>query len=715
MRHGDELWLLRAGITLPAKSVEALGIRHGSRCWGVFTRPQTEVHDKRAGPERSIRRDYRHLVVSPIHPDDWDSAFHLDIKLANFVGSIAAATAKLRSLGINILMSECVPTGYTHGSLSLICSIGDDLRHVLKRRLDGCKFSPSAEHDSLTEPREGEESKAAKARRRRSEERLREAGARMILVAAFVRTALRMADMRANDEGDHKRSFLSGRLVEDGGNPWFLRPRDIKLLSRALAGVADPSPGDDQTATDRTLDHDVALILSDYWDRILSRRRGKGGKGQTGESKWYARLALLLAKAESIPSKSIEQSAGAIPKRLTRPKDLRSEQIAALVVGETWRDQWSRAVAVRVLTRLAYIKAWADDTLQPIGFRYDGDRGLLVPEGSEARELLRRGLAESELSPIVSPAFAVASIHSIDRFLRMSFSPRVLLEDRMFRLSVKYTARATTQRRGPLANGLIAAIAKELSRQGVDVLRMSDSILEYAPTVERVELLFLCVLPAVKEHESARDVRFARLAAVKAGVESTLAQFEKELRDVAGHHVVSVTTPLFRSVFLSMPRSAVRGAEIADVVQRVGESIGFDTVSVLREGMFSVSEKVGAEIRNAHAVLQVIVLREEDAEALRENPNHSPDFAWLHHEYGAATALGRPCVRIVDRTIPRALRERLFPVDRERPVIEFSTQAGIADFERAAERALGLLSGHAASTGARGADAAGAESRPRID
>lgn len=136
MRHGEELEIVHDGIRISSKAVEPLGIMHGSQCWGLWVQGQrrTQKHDERLTP---------HLVISPIHPDYWTSVFHLKMKLRDEVGALAQVTALLKELRVNILFSDCAPSGFKQATFTAICEL-QSVRGMATEILDAKQFPESS-------------------------------------------------------------------------------------------------------------------------------------------------------------------------------------------------------------------------------------------------------------------------------------------------------------------------------------------------------------------------------------------------------------------------------------------------------------------------------------------------------------------------------------------------------------------------------------------
>ena len=124
MLYGEDVNVTEQGPQIDPRALQALGVEHGSQCWGVWlydSHPCAGAVDLSCFDQGSPHGKAPHLLISPIHPDSWPVALRLRIELSAEPGSMLQASKVLHAEGWNILFAKCVPTGHYHATWSVIC------------------------------------------------------------------------------------------------------------------------------------------------------------------------------------------------------------------------------------------------------------------------------------------------------------------------------------------------------------------------------------------------------------------------------------------------------------------------------------------------------------------------------------------------------------------------------------------------------------------
>ena len=148
-------------------------------------------------------------------------------------------------------------------------------------------------------------------------------------------------------------------------------------------------------------------------------------------------------------------------------------------------------------------------------------------------------------------------------------------------------------------------------------------------------------------------------------------------------------------IFISTIFSHRRFEDFRRILNDVAAEHGRETVYV-QSNIRPIARNVHELIESCRYFLQIVTPRDEDQVHLRESRDYIPDFTWVTHEYGCAVALAlgdqrRRCVRMVDKLIPNAGRERLKRTQGDTAPISFRLDDSEADLRRHLTQAVGEL------------------------
>ncbi len=152
----------RCGIFFERHELEPVRIYENSTCWGVWVEGREfDKHSRLDGDTRWHHNETPHLIVSPIHPNFWPTAFNIRILLQRrpirpgetkpeHHDAFFGLSDALARCGVNILFVQTAQIGYDLISFDAICELPQLRDDVSRLLLDPCD-------------RAGEEMEAARA------------------------------------------------------------------------------------------------------------------------------------------------------------------------------------------------------------------------------------------------------------------------------------------------------------------------------------------------------------------------------------------------------------------------------------------------------------------------------------------------------------------------------------------------------------------------
>lgn len=111
--------------------MEQIGIRDGSKAWGVFIPDLTNAFKMNVLGEKSGVDDYPHLIISPVLPVAWPALFRVKLKISDTCGALSKAAKAIERAKINILSTICTPTGHSHSVLSVFGEVPEMRRRIV--------------------------------------------------------------------------------------------------------------------------------------------------------------------------------------------------------------------------------------------------------------------------------------------------------------------------------------------------------------------------------------------------------------------------------------------------------------------------------------------------------------------------------------------------------------------------------------------------------
>lgn len=314
------------------------------------------------------------------------------------------------------------------------------------------------------------------------------------------------------------------------------------------------------------------------------------------------------------------------------------------------------AVACRWLENLAFFSVYGESPGKPIRFKYNEMSSVLaVDRGKFAYEDL--------VHPFKPPTVAVASFDNVENYVRLRFLRGAGDRPALDRIVVPY--RSDYNKTGRNSCGIMEALCKEISNRGVNLLRVTNVITSLGSS-EEGRVLF------IGEADQRADLAEGRRADLRAALSSLrCTNFPKGNEFTI--RKVEVGPYRTKQVFVSLPldpeNTTVRPAErILDAIHNAGTIKGWKYV-VARTRIKDVRYNVEETIQGCEGFLQVFYLK--DGQELKE-----VDFAWLHYEFGLATAMGKPIVRTADTVSasPKDWQDKL-TVDRGKALNFFNLNA----------------------------------------
>jgi hypothetical protein len=616
MRHGDELEVVPEGIRIYQKTVEPLGIVDGSRCWGRWVR----------GQRKDSSGELSHLSISPIHPAFWASVFHLEMRLDEHHGSLERATGLLSELGVNLLFSDGALSGYRQATFTAVCELQRARKQAVKiLKADEFPDSPLfSEADSV-------------AYERLRERQFQEIGASLLvnLAALQARIRIRESEMFERWKGDRRqqRPFLHSRAVETGPQPWYLPESVVQAMAASISGghpfvVGDPHSADES----RALADTFAELLE-----VLSTREHSRLDGPP------------LLTQEALEAGRYRGDVAAFTEHYLRT---------------LWHRHWVEPVSLRGLLTLAYQRVWSERT--EIVFHYQARNNLLAFQSEDDQDSFfdKCGVAPTSRRP----ALGMASIHKHDRFIRL----RVLKQaqdERLITTRVQYKTPVSGENRvtsESVTRGLLHAVAGELARNDVDLLRVTSQSFVHDTQTEKGSIKIVGFLPEPSDGDPVTDA-----ATLDESMHRSLERFRLTLPPPRCNieAAVSLYPRGERKLFLSIPQRAIRMRDIVAEVESAARKHRFRVVQA-RTQAGEVTNEVVDRVEECDAMLQVYVTRQGVAGAKVERG--SPSFDWLIAEYALARGRRIPILRMQEEGLLDVAKHVSQLFDRDRPVETFS-------------------------------------------
>ncbi len=655
MRHGDEIQVLNDGLSVRPKAVEPIGISDGTQCWGVWIdKRQRYGVGEQSDDGHGVARDF---VISPIHPELWPVAFRVEATLNHIGGTLYSLAKALLDHNVNILHAHLAPGGYTNEVFSAICSFDPNsdnnrpLRAALELRAKG--LAAAAELDDPDQ--------RTKVLNRQRQEACQALGLAMLPRLMGVWAGMRTAEKRLYRDGvedgpaDEKLPhFLARRPVEEGLEPWFLNVLAPNITT--LGPYKGRRAGDNAAKAS-------SQARSKAFDKMLQTpldgppRRRKGDQSDRPET-----LAERLIEFKKVHLETF--------KSVTDDGDptVQSEMAESLPQ-ETWNRKMFRRLAwrhtnlpltVQALMSLAEMWCWSVPE-NPVEFRYDGERHLLVPV---KRGDFIAGLqyhARCNLAKPHQSLWALGTFHPEDRHLRLQFLNRNPTVNRVrahIRYRVERGSGTGEKYLSARTKGLVAKVGQAVYFCEGRILRFTNSVSTFNPTSgeEEGRLQLTVELPDGSDRSLMRD-------RIKSNLLQLLDPPDGD-RTVTPPRVRVAVEPIVRDrIFVSTIQNHGRDADFCRILRKVALEKGLATVFSRQHGD-GARDEVHRQMARCRYFLQIITPRAEDLQRLRKDPQHMPDFSWITYELGYAMALRRRnrsfrVIQMIDRLMPDHMRAQL--------------------------------------------------------
>ncbi len=536
MFYGDVVSLIGGGVRVTERALHPIGIYDQSKCWGVWV--------SHFGP---ATQSPVHLVISPFHPVTWPFLLRLQIKLSHTKGAMRKAAHCLAKNDMNILHSQCTPTGFKHATWNVIAE-ATQIRQAFqeeKERLDEDEPNPRTP--------EGNTKGFKRAR---------------FIANAIARQMLPLArDLEhALLERNKTEEFLSSRIVEGKWELYGYQNADNIFKEPASWNPSADTPDDAPKRRQREFAS---------WETQDPKERMESGRAQH-------------------------------------------------------ELQWPQAVSVRWLGNLPFFALYGGGPSAPFSLRYKAETALL--------ELDEREIFENvEFIESGVPTIGIASYDTADHYVRITPIPKHELARHIIDIEFTYTISRPT-RPGGASRGLLDAICAAIQKEAVDLLCVSNQVLEGSYDHELGRLRFLGRADGAHPGKALQGT----LNALKISGLSRSEQDRGTLSSDSNFRVgrVSIRPACIRRLFVSMRFGHVRQQLIGGMISDVARDQGFEA-QIVQEFALRATETIVGGIRASDAFLQVLMFSES------ERPE-SASFRWLDFEYGVAVGLHLPAMRLVD-------------------------------------------------------------------
>lgn len=718
MRNGDTIRISADGFELRRKAIEPLGVFHNSSCWGVWVagRPSRNSQSAKQQTTASARPidHLPHLVVSPIHPDQWPLSAHLETRIRDEPGALARIADVFRDQNVNILFADCAASGYKQANFAAVVELEkfreefqNDLRNVAPLSTDDMLQTPPKQkaNESIIDNRSDQTRKSVFEKMGRkiigelfrlwSSIRLNE----HLLYRKALEQHLNECSQRENQglprnelpdfPGDH---YFPSRVVQEGCEPWFLR-YDDRIADEILKEFSSQTGNRSQKKK---------TLLQQWFDELSQTQKRSSDK---------AGIIQTVPTSEAMYFQSLSKS----PQMKLPPEKMWGREI----IKRLMRRQWTEPVRLQALFTLAYYRMWAHPMYPMVHFTYDANRNLLVPDNSE---LISRVLS-CHRDRKTKSRLAIAAFHRYDRFVRVEFVEENMQKSRLVQIRMKYECSASNKPKpstgqnvadssvqispdgnaitfempGSTPRGLLYGITEAARKNNINLINLSNRMESYNPhsrlesgVIEMVAGADIAIVPDV----IGADLRLKMIDIAKEIKEQAEAANEAKSTVTCTVDIVAKPFPDL-SIFYSRVFGSQRHDELLSLLEQQGELAGFH-IRRVEQYTEPVTAKVNDALSHSNGMIQLITLRDSDRHALEHNRDFVPDFWWLMYEYGFASSRGIPIVRLVDRDMPKHIREKYDLINRDVAIVEFrssfSTERASDVFRKAIDELRARLS-----------------------
>jgi hypothetical protein len=605
MYYGDDVVVTKKGLIIKEKALLPVGIADNSICWGVELAP----HPDKIGDQ------FPHLVISAFPPEHWHSLFQIVVRIKNTKGSLELAAKALNGLGINILSTQCAPSGHSHATWHLI---GEDLqlKELFDKRLDDL----FRHDDPTTKP--------------------------------FYDPQISVIDANGNDkfvmaleEQISQEAFKRSRKFEDF---IFAKGKDnfLRLFCRHR---------DDESYTpdekEEASYYKKSLLYTDrifYDPELLEKAKEQSIKEiESRMREIRGEIKKIYSKLESNPS---NQALKLEIKNLEKEKNafemIKEENYKNY--GEMFRREEAETVISRWSKNMAVFRIYSQGNLKrgskvnynnPISFTYDASNELLTPRRDEDKikyaQMVNDFASEQEL-----PLGAIAAFDPQERYVRFVFPNR----KKKISIKLKYAfSLGKTQDKSSI--GLLKEVSEKIRKNDINLDYIENSIINYGDEKEEG------VISLVGTFEDDRDDKVSKtIKYVKKELEEDL--FKENQRESARFEA-KVYELGVKQIFISTK---------FDFINEIKPRFKYKLKELVKEcGFIPVfGDPVETPAKHDDPDLEAIIsnrIRECDGflllipkhlSAVKHGISEETEQAWLLYEFGVARGAGIPFEICVD-------------------------------------------------------------------
>lgn len=644
MYYGDDIVVTKKGLIIKEKALLPVGISDNSICWGVELSPHPD----------NIGDQFPHLVISAFPPEHWHSLFQIVIRIKNRRGSLEEAAKVLDDLGINILSTQCAPSGHSHATWHLI---GEDL--VMKERFD---------------------------------RKLNELFGKEPSDPDYYNPQISVIDAEGNDD------FVL-KLEKEISQKAFQRSREIEdfifAKGKGAEGYLRMFCRDRETIPCKTFDSDKqALLFTEENAQYSALNNSAGERAYRKKSLLYTdktfhdeetleklkeSSAQKIADEETkikgrinrieeeIAEKDSEKDRGEIEKLTARKNKLQDEIEAFKQIvndrdyinfaemfrreeAETVISRWSKNMAVfRIYSQANKLRGSIANYDRPICFRYNAENELLTPrwEGDQEQydKLIDYFAAAREL-----PLGAIAAFDPQERYVRFVFPNR----KKKISIQLKYNFALDKDGHARSGNksskGLLLEVTKKINKNNINLDYVENSIISYSTEKEVGKISLIGTFEDDRDDKVEKIVEDVKKE-LETGLFSNLKNFPKD----SASFKANVSELGVKKIFISTKFDFINEikpnfkVQLIKTIREYGfiPTFGDPTETPARQDDPDLEETISKRIKSCDGFLLLIP---KQLSLTKCDKNEETDQAWLLYEFGIARGADIPFEICVDES-----------------------------------------------------------------
>lgn len=624
MYYGDDVVVTKNGLIIKEKALLPVGISDNSICWGVELSP----HPDRIGDQ------FPHLVISAFPPRHWHSLFQIVVRIKNNQGSLEAAAKALSSLDINILSTQCAPSGHSHATWHLI---GEDLKlmAIFDDKLD--KLFRKKKKDKKT-----------------------------ILYDPYIS----VIDDTGNDEfvleletAISQEAFKRSRQIEDflfakgKGKDGFLRLfcRDSEINYNKT----------NKSKKDESIPEYKRKSLL-YTDRIFHNQDFLSNVKKRSKEDIEGQKTAIKSEIDKI-DKEIENKKSEATNNTLEIEELNlkrtfllDEKLGLETIldeeyknfdemfrreeAETVTSRWSKNMAVFRIYSQGNIKRGSIANYDnPISFTYDANNELLIPrrdgDKDKYKNLVNYFASEQEL-----PVGAIAAFDPQERYVRFVFPNR----KKKISIKLKYDF-DLVKKQNKSSSGLLKKVTEQINNNKINLDYLENSIISYSNSKEEG------IISLVGTFEDDRkDKVETAIKSVQKGLEDGLFSKNTIPKDCA-KFTAKVYELGAKQIFISTKFDFINEIKpsfkekLKEIVKECGfiPIFGDPTENPAKQDDPDLEATISRRIKNCDGFLLLIPKQLSSAKC---DSNEETEQAWLLYEFGVARGANIPFEICVDES-----------------------------------------------------------------